>query len=554
MVCCPRCAELERELEQLRQAHSMQELNERAMADTATTLDKERAEARQEAAVYQTETMQVKAQKEMADSRIAELEARNGRLVSVVNQGGLELQRISAGIKPALSPEAAESLALALQSVGDQLHAALLPEFGSVDPSPSPSGEQVQRPWAYGTPGSSEETPRAHGASATSTAAGGLAASSSSPGGGLTPALPKWPAGLSATPPIVYRPTTPAGLNSLQMADLQEKDASAKDSPVGSLASAMASEMKTAFGSPHEATPEKPAATPDVNPAKQLDFNINPPTPATPAMVGASSSDELDYNAFITETLLWTNKVRSTFYFVAGFLAWLAVRGVFSSSTTLFTGVCYVLLFSLIFNFLRGAVAPRLQERCTWSDSGLTRLAAAAATTAISAAAALHDRHLNGLDPLKSLEVGLGLWVLSLLGRALDAVTLLLLLHLGAFSVPLGYKMFKGRIDAIIKDVYGKAKAHYEKLDRRVRGAVVLVPLILLVFLLPVVDRLVVVFICLAYARVLTRPDEYAALQRRVAPVGTTLNKKVLTPITAAASSALTKYDITPTPSKKKRS
>lgn len=71
-------------------------------------------------------------------------------------------------------------------------------------------------------------------------------------------------------------------------------------------------------------------------------------------------------------------------------------------------GVCYVLLFSLGLNFLRGVMAPRYQERCTWAHSAWTRFATAALSTSISAAAALHDRHLNGLDPLHTLEVGGG--------------------------------------------------------------------------------------------------------------------------------------------------
>lgn len=55
------------------------------------------------------------------------------------------------------------------------------------------------------------------------------------------------------------------------------------------------------------------------------------------------------------------------------------------------------------------------------------------------------------------LQVGLSLWVLSLLGRVLDVVTLLLLLHLGAFSVPLAYKSQQARVDKLVKDVYSQA-------------------------------------------------------------------------------------------------
>ncbi|PNH05602.1 hypothetical protein TSOC_008109 [Tetrabaena socialis] len=207
----------------------------------------------------------------------------------------------------------------------------------------------------------------------------------------------------------------------------------------------------------------------------------------------------MDYNVFIIETLLWTNK-----------------------------------------------------ERCTWSHSAWTRFFTAALTTAVSAAAAVHDAHLNGLDALRTLEVGLGLWVLSLAGRALDAVTLLLLLHVGAFTVPLAYKTYKAKIDRLVGDVYGKAHQQYERLDRRVRATVVLVPLLVLFFMLPLIDRFVAFFICLAYGRVWAKPDEYLAVQRKaLEPLGKALTS-ALTPATTHAAAAMAKYDITPTPTKKK--
>lgn len=47
---------------------------------------------------------------------------------------------------------------------------------------------------------------------------------------------------------------------------------------------------------------------------------------------------DVDYDLFIKETLLWSNKIRSTFYFIAGLLVWLVVRAVCLSPTTLPTG------------------------------------------------------------------------------------------------------------------------------------------------------------------------------------------------------------------------
>jgi hypothetical protein len=71
-------------------------------------------------------------------------------------------------------------------------------------------------------------------------------------------------------------------------------------------------------------------------------------------------------------------------------------------------GICYTLLASLMFNFLRGAFAPRFQERCTWEDSSITEVLVSAASGSLRALASLLDRHLKGLDPLHTLEVSKG--------------------------------------------------------------------------------------------------------------------------------------------------
>lgn len=63
------------------------------------------------------------------------------------------------------------------------------------------------------------------------------------------------------------------------------------------------------------------------------------------------------------------------------------------------------------------------------------------------------------------LQVGLGLWSLSLLGRAVDGVTLLLLLHVAAFSLPLLYSRFKTQIDSQLGKVNGMVKVSIERMQ-----------------------------------------------------------------------------------------
>lgn len=313
-------------------------------------------------------------------------------------------------------------------------------------------------------------------------------------------------------------------------------------------------DTKAAFGSPAS----KDMASPELNPSKQLDFGAKgyePATPSTPIMVPTSANpsdnDEVDYNLFIKETLLWTNKIRSSFYFGLGILSWWLAHCIFNSRTTLFTGVCYSLLASLAFNFLRAAITPKYAEKCIWVRSSWTQFASAASTASINAVAAVHDRHMNGLDALRTLEVGLGLWVLSLLGRYVDAVTLLLVVHVAAFTLPLVYTQFKTKIDATVSDVTGQVQAKYEALDRKVRATMILVPLVLLMFILPSTDKLAASFIALVYARAMLKPAEYAEFQKKVEPLATGV-KNIGNKAINFAGNTINKYDLTPTPSKKK--
>lgn len=298
-----------------------------------------------------------------------------------------------------------------------------------------------------------------------------------------------------------------------------------------------------AFGSPH----------PD--PAKQLDFGVTgAATPATPAAMPAApqdASDEIDYDLFIKETLLWTNKIRSSFYFAVGLLLWVVARSVILSNTTLVTGTCYLLLSSLAFNFLRGVFMPELQKRCTWSHSSWTKFVNSADATVVAAAASLHDSYLHGLDPLRTLEVGLALWGLSVLGRAVDAVTLLLVLHVAAFILPLAYTTQQAKVNAAISDAYGKFKVHYDTLDRKVKAGIVLGFLALLFFLLPSSDRLAAGFIFVAYTRAILKPNEYASLQKKLEPVANTV-KRMGTNVSSGVVSTMNKFELTPTPAKKK--
>lgn len=65
-----------------------------------------------------------------------------------------------------------------------------------------------------------------------------------------------------------------------------------------------------------------------------------------------------------------------------------------------------MLLTSLFAHFLLAVMAPKAAEHVRYSNSAVSRMSTTVATSAIDAAASIHDKHLSGHDPLRTLQVG----------------------------------------------------------------------------------------------------------------------------------------------------
>jgi len=73
-----------------------------------------------------------------------------------------------------------------------------------------------------------------------------------------------------------------------------------------------------------------------------LDFgvksaSVEPTTPTTP-FVPSAKDEALDYNQFVMDTLLWTNRVRSAFYLLVGSALIVLVDYMMSAGVPLLTG------------------------------------------------------------------------------------------------------------------------------------------------------------------------------------------------------------------------
>uniref|UniRef100_A0A7S0RQ73 Reticulon-like protein n=1 Tax=Chlamydomonas leiostraca TaxID=1034604 RepID=A0A7S0RQ73_9CHLO len=327
---------------------------------------------------------------------------------------------------------------------------------------------------------------------------------------------------------------------------------------VDAIESAVDSSTK-GFGSPAPPSPLDHSA-------KQLDFDLKqgekpvPATPATPVLPnstkpssGEDEEGEVDYNAFIRDTLLWTHRVRSGLYLLSGVAVILVAHRAATSRLTLVTGVCYAALAQLALNFVRALSAPALQARCTWGDSAWTYGAIHYFGSALKAAAAVHDAHCMGSDPAKTLRIGALLWAVSLGARTLSTTHLALALYVAAFTLPKAYTMFRSKIDGVTGKAFGQAKAQFDKLDVRARAAAVVLPLLLAGYALSRLDLAIALFLLAVYGRCWLTPSGVAALENRVVKPLTATTTKVGGTVSRLVGQAAAKYELTPTPTKAKR-
>lgn len=341
------------------------------------------------------------------------------------------------------------------------------------------------------------------------------------------------------------------------LGDLQEslstsaaKVSESLDTSSSKVADAIGAVKEQAFGSP--------AAAASPLQGTKLDFGAKvatPATPATPFVPKMELGDDVDYNAFIKDTLLWTNKVRSAVYLLGGLLAILAAYAVFNSTTPLITAVCYVVLGQMALNFIRATASPKLQERATYADSAYTHWAIGQTTAVVRGAAVVHDSHLSTLQPQKTLEIIMGLWLLSILARYVSAFVLLAAVYALLFVVPKLYVMNKAKIDKLASDVSTKAKAKISTLDMRVKALLIVVPVLLLGYFNSRPDMIIAIFVVLAYARTHFKQSEVEAHVKTISDKTQFITKtasKVSVKISNAVGTFADKHELTPTPTKKK--
>mmetsp|Transcript_12083 Transcript_12083/g.25949 ORF Transcript_12083/g.25949 Transcript_12083/m.25949 type:complete len:410 (+) Transcript_12083:145-1374(+) len=304
-----------------------------------------------------------------------------------------------------------------------------------------------------------------------------------------------------------------------------------------------------------------PSSPPAVTPTKTLDFGTqkeqsSPITPSTPFVAPKGSSDvDLDYNQFITDTCMWTNTVRSAVYLVGGILTILFIRWMLNCSTPAITVLCHLALLQMMGNFFKAIVSARLQEKGTYLDSAWTHSLIGAVGSAIKTVAAVHDKHLLGTDSLKHLQIAVFFWLLSIIARYVSATALVLVVYIGAFTIPKAYTVNKSKIDPVVKDVYTKAQTQLDRTPRLYKAAALAVVIMLFGYLMSRIDIFIALFVVAIYGYSMLRPTEVEAIGKRITSIATPLTataKKATGQIGKLMGDTINKYELTPTPMKKK--
>eukprot|EP00798_Chlamydomonas_sp_ICE-L_P016278 gene16278-22459_t len=158
----------------------------------------------------------------------------------------------------------------------------------------------------------------------------------------------------------------------------------------------------------------------------------------------------------------------------------MSMRMVLALSSPLLKVVCYIILAQMGANFLRAVVDPDLSKTATYADSAYTTWAIKQDTSCIRAMASIHDHHLMSQQPIKTLQIITGLWLVSIVAQYINFFSLLSVVYTLAFILPKVYDLNRAKIDPVVDDLYTKGMKQFNQTDLRLKAALIIVPVLLL--------------------------------------------------------------------------
>ena len=252
-------------------------------------------------------------------------------------------------------------------------------------------------------------------------------------------------------------------------------------------------------------------------------------SPDVTKTVHVESENDLSTN--LLDLILYKNPPLTFLSILSGSFLFTTTRFIISGphQLTFLSGLCYMMLFKLAFNFARTVFAKN-PSAVNWTGSTLVCKAIESATNAINYLAALHDRYLSAQDPNLTLKVGVSLYGVAFIGHVFSIWTLCSIAFLFAFTVPY---LVKNNWE-VVTDVYNALSiavaARYKALGltRKQQAGGVFLLLSVIWMRSSWASRLVGVFIAALGVRCTLKPAEMAVIRQRAAPLSMSVKKKAL--------------------------
>uniref|UniRef100_A0A803M326 Reticulon-like protein n=1 Tax=Chenopodium quinoa TaxID=63459 RepID=A0A803M326_CHEQI len=180
------------------------------------------------------------------------------------------------------------------------------------------------------------------------------------------------------------------------------------------------------------------------------------------------------------DVFLWRNKKISATVLGAATVIWILFELL---GYHLLTLVCHLLIFSLsvLFlwanasSFINKSSPPQIPE-VTLPENMIMEIVSAFVSELRRGLKLLHDV-ATGKDVKQFLAVIAGLWILSIVGKSCDFLTLFYINFVLLHTIPVLYEKYEDHVDAFAERAMGEAKKHYGVVNERYISKIPMGPL-----------------------------------------------------------------------------
>jgi len=213
---------------------------------------------------------------------------------------------------------------------------------------------------------------------------------------------------------------------------------------------------------------------------------------------------------------------------VAGTVLLSSVRYLFlgDHGVSCFAFICYLILSRIVFNTGRIIfTSPGKPSKLLGSKAVQDMLQAS--ERSILLLASLHDSYISIEDPSKTLYIGGGAWILSMIANYLSIWSIISFSFFGIFTIPYAIESHKDSIAPLYMEIKSAIKARWKLLglNRRQKNSLAIVALLSFWFYTSWINRLFGSFVALLAVRCTLKPEEIDSIKMQTAPLTRSVKK-----------------------------